>query len=137
MGKIKFRRIASSKALELAELEGFELSVSYLQDKLYHNNAYEWHKILLGSRVIGLICLAPEKIKLDFNHLSVFEIHKDFQNRGYGTFTMEYLLEDSQEQYKGFTLQAREPSLINFYKKLGFELVEDTEFIRLMSKEFH
>jgi len=87
----------------------------------FYNNEYHWFEVIIEEKIVAIICLAENKFLQSSLNLSVLEIFIKYRGTGIGTEIMKELKKIAKSMnYKYMTLQTRNPSLIEFYKKFNF-----------------
>lgn len=103
--------------------------------KSYEKGIENFYKILDNNEIIGFLML--EKIKDDYPYyLDYFAIYKEYQNRGFGTLAIKYLLEKIIGNNNEICIEVEKEDIkdiitlrrTEFYKRLGFRKV-DSEYL--------
>ena len=97
-------------------------------EKTYSNGIEHFYKIVIDNINIGFIIL--EKINNNPYYIDYFAIYEEYQNKGYGTSAIKYLI-DNIIMDKGLIAEiekVKEDDLqtinrLNFYKNIGFKEV--------------
>lgn len=87
-------------------------------------------KIVIDDQVVGGVWIDELD---DFRQLREIQIHPTYQGRGIGTKVVRDVIETSQEMGKALRLKVLlESQAVNLYKRLGFEIIGDTEVQYIM-----
>jgi hypothetical protein len=117
--------ISVDQVINLVETGKFPTVGEYLDKKIYgdiyYRPEYQWFAYFLPkSDVVDFImCTIPNRFLVNSGHLSVLEVNIDFRGQGRGKKGIE-VFERLFPSASAYTLVARQPSLVNYYEKLGY-----------------
>lgn len=110
--------------------EVFPFAWEYINSSVFRQDRYEWFYITDDSLStedarntwIGLVCVTENKYYTNGNlHLSVLEVAEPLRGLHFGTAIMDKLIDIARNSnYVSFTLQARTPDLVGFYRRFEF-----------------
>lgn len=132
------RELSNGEIYRYANSGCYELlrdSLLSMKDGSYDNsNMYSTKGFYIDENLIGIYSerLIDKPIPEAF-HLGFIEINHKYRNKGYGSLLMNYIIEDAKKSgYNKFTLRAHDESRLKFYNDLGFELINDPKYPRLL-----
>jgi len=94
----------------------------------YNKGIEHFYKIVLDDKNIGFFFL--EKLNNNPYYIDYFAIYKEYQDKGYGSQAIKYILDNIAkdglvaEIEKVIDNNPETIKRLNFYKKLGFKLIE-------------
>ena len=100
----------------------------------YDNGIEHFYKIMLDDNEIGFIML--EKINNKPYYIDYFAIYKEYQNKGYGSKIIKYLIDNIvlEDGLIGEIEEVREDDIqtvrrLDFYEKLGFKRMDSLYYL--------
>ena len=96
--------------------------IIYLSSKWMINKT-NWFGYFKDNKLIGICHL---KYRKNYLYLHLLEIHKDYQNKGYGKEIIKNLIRISQKlRYNIIKVNPRDYRCYGFYTKCGFKQIFD------------
>ena len=131
---MNYRKASASDILDFRKLweEVFGDSEDYIQLFISHFGIENGYICVINGKIVAMAFAIPTALFLgskfkssrvqEFKYLYACATHPDFQSQGIMTKLLETIYEyASMENFKGIFLQAANPDLANYYRKLGFE----------------
>ncbi|ACK69134.1 GCN5-related N-acetyltransferase [Gloeothece citriformis PCC 7424] len=92
--------------------------------------AADYQVIEIEKVIIGFIKVVREEKEI---YLGEIQVRRVYQNQGIGTQLINSLKEEAQDSGKNIRLRVlQKNSAYNLYKKLGFEVVEESQTHKIM-----
>ncbi len=85
---------------------------------------HRFSKIIIGGQVVGGVWVDDLD---DFRQLREIQIHPDYQSQGIGTRVVQDVIDRSRNMRKTLRLKVlHQNRAISLYRRLGFEVIDDT-----------